>query len=152
MNENNVIYVVMETDYSYYDIKGYFSNEKEAEQYCLAHPNDYLHIKKINCFDGKEPQNNKIRTFYEQEIIFDNQTKNICVLGNYVMRNEPDRYQFYSDKELRKDSIIDDHLASHGWIMFKINQKENNRKLAEKVAQDRLAQYLLDYAEKHGLY
>lgn len=36
--------------------------------------------------------------------------------------------------------------------MFKINQKENNRKLAEKVAQDRLAQYLLDYAEKHGLY
>lgn len=68
------------------------------------------------------------------------------------MRNEPDRHQFYSDKALRKDSIIDDHLASHGWIMFKINQKENNRKLAEKIAQDRLAQYLLDYAEKHGLY
>lgn len=59
MNNNKTIYAVMETDYSYWDIKGYFTNEKEAEKYCLAHPEMTLHIERLKCFDGKEPQNNK---------------------------------------------------------------------------------------------
>lgn len=31
MDNNKTIYAVMETDYSYCDIKGYFTNEREAE-------------------------------------------------------------------------------------------------------------------------
>lgn len=58
------------------------------------------------------------------------------------MREDPDRYFIYTDSKLEKDTIDDSHLETHGWIRFIVNQKENNRKLAEKIAQDRLAQYL----------
>ena len=140
MDNNKTIYAVMETDYSYCDIKGYFTNEKEAEKYCLAHPENSLHIERIPCFDGKEPQNDKIQTLYEHEVVFD--TKDYEKRKNFIMRDEPYRYLIYVDSALRKDTINDSHLEAHGWITFTVNQKENNRKSAEKIAQDRLAQYL----------
>lgn len=140
MDNNKTIYAVMETDYSYWDIKGYFTNEKEAEKYVLAHPETRLHIERLKCFDGKEPQNNKIQTLYEHFITFD--TRDYEKRKKFTMRNEPDRYFIYTDSELRKDTINDSHLETHSWITFTVNQKENNRKLAEKIAQDKLAQYL----------
>ena len=146
MDNNKTIYAVMETDYSYWDIKGYFTNEKEAEKYCLAHPEMGLHIERLKCFDGKEPQNNKIQTLYEHFIAFD--TKDYEKRKNFIMRDEPNRYFIYTDSELRKDKIYDSHLEAHSWIIFSVNLKENNRKLAEKIAQDRLAQYL---AEKNNI-
>ena len=81
MDNNKTIYAVMETDYSYWDIKGYFTNEKEAEKYVLAHPETRLHIERLKCFDGKEPQNNKIQTLYEHFITFDT--------GDYEKRKKP---------------------------------------------------------------
>lgn len=140
MDNNKTIYVVMTTDYSYWDIKGYFTNEREAERYCLAHPEDSLHIERIPCFNGKEPQNDKIQTMYEQIITFF--TEDIERKNNFAMREEPHRYLIYTSSELRKDTLNDTHLQAHGWISFTVNQKECNRKLAEKIAQDRLAQYL----------
>lgn len=143
MDNNKTIYAVMTVDYSYWDIKGYFTNEREAEKYCLAHPEDSLHIERISCFDGKEPQNNKIQTLYKHEIVFD-----INPLGDFKLREEPYRYNIYTDSELKKDKIEDYNLEKNGWIRFTVNQRECNRKLAEKIAQDRLAQYL---AEKNNI-
>lgn len=140
MDNNKIIYVVMMADYSYWDIKGYFTDEREAEKYCLAHPEDSLHIERIPCFDGKEPQNNKIQTLYEQTITFF--TKDLERKNNFTMTEDPYRYLIYTDSELRMDTMNDTHLQAHGWISFTVNQKECNRKLAEKIAQDRLAQYL----------
>lgn len=146
MDNNKIIYVVMTADYSYWDIKGYFSDEREAEKYCLAHPEDSLHIERILCFDGKEPQNDKIQTLYEHEVVFDinplYRQRKLYRLGNFKLREEPYRFNIYTDSELKKDKIEDYNLEKHGWIRFTVNQKECNRKLAEKIAQDRLALYL----------
>lgn len=148
MNNNKTIYAVMETDYSYWDIKGYFTNEKEAEKYCLAHSEESLYIERIPCFDGKEPQNNKIQTLYEHEIVFDinplYRQRKLYRLGDFKLREEPYRFNIYTGSELKEDRIEDYSLEKVGWIKFTINQRECNRKLAEKIAQDRLAQYLAE--------
>lgn len=152
MDNNKTIYAVMTVDYSYWDIKGYFTNEKEAEKYCLAHSEESLYIERIPCFDGKEPQNNKIQTLYEHEIVFDinplYRQRKLYRLGDFKLREEPYRFNIYTDSELREDRIEDYSLKYVGWIKFTINQRECNRKLAEKIAQDRLAQYL---AEKNNI-
>ena len=61
------------------------------------------------------------------------------------MRNEPTRYQFYSDKKLRSNSIRDSRIYKiQPWIVFKINLQEHNRKKAEKIAQDYLYQLIYE--------
>lgn len=141
---NKTIYIVMYAYYSDWEIKGYFSNKEEAEQYCIAHSKEDLFIEKVNCFDGSEPQNKSIKCYYRHEVVFDKKYG-----SSFIMRDEPERYSFYDSKEgLEKDEIKDFNLKRFNWISFIINLKKNDRKLAEKIAQDKLAQYL---AEKEGI-
>lgn len=55
------------------------------------------------------------------------------------MRDEPDRYNMYIADDLRSNSIRN---GTCGWIAFKVNIAKDDRKLAEKIAQDMLYQFL----------
>lgn len=55
------------------------------------------------------------------------------------MRNEPNRYDRYVADYLRSNSIRNGKL---NWIAFKVNITKNDRRLAEKIAQDMLYQFL----------
>ena len=55
------------------------------------------------------------------------------------MRNEPDRYDFYSEEYLRNDHIK--FNFNNGWLSFHINTvKADDRKRCEKIAQDYFAE------------
>jgi hypothetical protein len=55
------------------------------------------------------------------------------------MRNEPNRYNFYSAEQLRDNHI--EFNFNYGWIYFHINTtKADDRKRCEKIAQDYLAE------------
>ena len=58
--------------------------------------------------------------------------------NKYTMRKEPDRYRYYIDNELHCNSITKSDRR-YNWIKFEINISHNDRKLAEKIAQDYLA-------------
>lgn len=133
-----MIYAVFGGCYSDWYCVGYFTNREEADKYCAKYgPGDYYveEIKNLsNKFDVSD-----VTLKYEHEIVFDycNQKWN--------MRNEPTRYQFYSDKKLRSNSIRDSRIYKiQPWIVFKINLQENNRKKAEKIAQDYLYQLIYE--------
>lgn len=59
--------------------------------------------------------------------------------NKYTMRKEPDRYRYYIDNELHCNSITKSNRR-YNWIKFEINISHNDRKLAEKIAQDYLAE------------
>lgn len=138
MNDTSRVYAVFGGYYSDWYCVGYFTNREEADKYCAKYgPEDYYveEIKNLsNKFDVSD-----VTLKYEHEIVFDycNQKWN--------MRNEPNRYKFYSDKKLRSNSIRDSRNYSvKPWIVFTINLQENNRKRAEKIAQDYLYELIYE--------
>lgn len=133
---SKMIYAVMYACYSDWQIYGYFNDKLEAQKYCIAHPNMDLHVERLVCMDGKEDLHN-IELKYEHEVVFDRKN------NMWDMREEPERYKFYQSEYLRSNSLrIWDPF--NGWIAVKVNINKDDRKLAEKIAQEILYQYLAE--------
>ena len=126
------IYAIMYAYYSDWHIYGYFTNREDADKYCVAHPKGEYHVEVIPCFDGKEDLSN-ITLKYEHEVVFDKNN------NSWNMRDEPERYQPYVADYLRSNSIENGYRS---WISIKVNITKDDRKLAEKIAQDMLYQFL----------
>lgn len=127
------IYVVMYAYYSDWNIYGYFSNRVDADKYCVAHPERECHVEVVPCFDEQEDFSNIVLK-YEHEIVFDKTAK------GWIMRNEPDRYTMYMSDYLKSNSISCN--IRNGWVSLRVNISKDDRRLAEKIAQDLLYQFL----------
>ena len=56
------------------------------------------------------------------------------------MREEPERYNCYIDNDLRCNSVRQGTLLKNNWVCFIVNIDHDDRRLAEKIAQDYLAE------------
>ena len=135
-----MVYGVFGGCYSDWYTVGYFNNRLDADKYCAAYGNgDYYVIELKDLKDEKDLS--KITLKYDHEIFFESN-------GNeWVMRDEPDRYKCYVADELKPNNIRN----GVSWVAFHINIEKDNRKLAEKIAQDYLYQ-LLAYSNSRKVY
>lgn len=148
----NKIYGVFYGEYSDWGIKGFFNTRDKAEKYCCLHTDCY--IRTMSDLSDKEDLSD-IKVFYEHEIGFELEKGNpkphiingktspwvdyTSFTKTIQMRNEPDRYNFYSAEQLKNNHI--EFMFSYGWIYFYINTtKADDRKRCEKIAQDYLAE------------
>ena len=130
------IYGIFNGEYSDWDVLGYYTNREEAEKRCAinnkkcGYYDEY--VIELECLDGKVEMP-KDKLHYLHEVVFDK-----CD-GTWVMRNEPTRYK-YSTEEITQKEIKE----GGSWVVIfvKSRQGETGRKKAEKIAQDRLYQYL----------
>ena len=138
----NKVYGIFSGCYSDWSVSGYFTNLDEAEKYC-AFMNEKLddydeyYVRVLESMDG-DVDVTKIILAYEHEVVFDLKE------DKYIMRDEPTRYDYYTGVK-RKNSIR--YGNRYGWISFKINLDNNDRKLAEKIAQDTLNIYKVSLNE-----
>lgn len=133
-----MIYGVFGGYYSDWYIVGYFDNRLDADKYCAAYGNGEYYVEEIkNLQDEKDLS--QITLKYEHEVVFDFKD------NQWIMRNEPTRYKCYISEELRPNNIYNNYIHT-SWIGFHINIEKDNRKLAEKIAQDYLYQ-LLSYGD-----
>lgn len=124
-----MIYGVFGGCYSDWYIVGYFNNREEADKYCCVCGNSDYYVEPIKCLDGKEDLS-MVSLKYRHRILFDLKNK------EWIMRKEPNRYKCYVANDLECNSIE----SNFGWIAFTVNIDHDDRKLAEKIAQDYLAE------------
>lgn len=126
-----MVYGVFCGCYSDWYTVGYFDNRLDADKYCAAYGDgDYYVIELKDLKDEKDLS--KITLKYDHEIVFDLKD------NEWIMRDEPDRYNCYIAEELKPNNIRNGGF----WVAFHINIEKDNRKLAEKIAQDYLYQLL----------
>lgn len=143
------IYGVFDGEYSDWGIRGFFNTRDEAEKYCCLHTDCYIEV--MSDLSNKEDLSD-IKVFYEHEIGFELERGGVkphlpagwndytSFIKTIRMRNEPNRYNFYSAEQLR-DNHIEFNFNNCGWIYFHINTtKADDRKRCEKIAQDYLAE------------
>ena len=130
--EKIMVYGVFGGCYSDWYIVGYFDNRDDAEKYCCISNADYYVEPLKNLTNEKDLS--KVELKYTHEVLFDYDKNN-----KYTMRKEPDRYRYYIDNELHCN-IITKSDRRYNWIKFEINISHNDRELAEKIAQDYLAE------------
>lgn len=126
-----MIYGVFGGCYSDRYIIGYFSNKEEADKYCCVYGNGDYFVKSIKSLDGIEDLS-KVSLKYRHEIVFDLKDK------EWIMREEPNRYECYIDDDLQCNCIRPN--LPNSCVCFAINIDHDDRKLAEKIAQDYLAE------------
>ena len=126
-----MIYGVFGGCYSDWYIVGYFNNREEAEKYCCVCGNGNYYVEQMKSLDGKEDLS-MVTLKYRHEVVFD------LVNKEYVMREEPNRYKCYIAEDLQCNSIK--CSLPTGWVSFIVNIDHDDRKLAEKIAQDYLAE------------
>ena len=137
-----MVYGVFGGCYSDWYIVGYFNNRLDADKYCTAYGDGEYYVEEMkNLQDEKDLS--KVSLKYEHEVVFD--FKNT---GDWVMRDEPTRYECYISDELKPNNI---EYLGYQWVSFYVNIEEDNRKLAEKIAQDYLYE-LLSYGESKEVY
>lgn len=135
-----MVYGVFCGCYSDWYTVGYFDNRLDADKYCAAYGDgDYYVIELKDLKDEKDLS--KITLKYDHEIVFDLKD------NEWIMRDEPDRYNCYIAEELKPNNIRNGGF----WVAFHINIEKDNRKLAEKIAQDYLYQ-LLAYGDSRKVY
>ena len=137
-----MIYGVFGGCYSDWYIVGYFNNRLDADKYCTAYGDGEYYVEEMKDLQD-EKDLSKVSLKYEHEVVFD--FKNT---GDWVMRDEPTRYECYISDELKPNSI---KYLGYQWVSFYVNIEEDNRKLAEKIAQDYLYE-LLSYGESKKVY
>lgn len=125
-----MVYGVFGGCYSDWYVVGYFDNREDADKYCCATNADYYVEPLKDLRNEKDLSNIKLK--YMHEILFDNQN------NKWIMREEPDRYTCYINDELQCNAIYKPYNIS--WVKFVINIDHDDRKLAEKIAQDYLAE------------
>lgn len=138
-----MVYGIFSGCYSDWDIVGYFNNRVNADKYCVAYYDTDCYVREIKDLENKEDLS-KISLKYTHEIVFDFNKET----GDWVLRNEPDRYECYIAENI-KPNIIE--YIGYQWVSFFVNIAEDNRKLAEKIAQDYLAE-LLSYGDSKKVY
>lgn len=131
----NKIYIVMEGQYSDWRIIGYFMSKDNAERFCVLQDSKYdrPYVRVVDCLDGVIDLSD-VEVLYEHEVVFDRRG------GTMVMRNEPNRYRVYGGDNRANNIKVSP--CSYEWICVKVNQREFNRKKAEKIAQDIMYEYL----------
>lgn len=135
-----MVYGVFGGCYSDWYTVGYFDNRLDADKYCAAYGNnDYYVIELTDLKDEKDLS--KITLKYDHEIVFDSKG------DEWIMRDEPDRYKCYIAEELKPNNI----RKGSFWVAFHVNIEKDDRKLAEKIAQDYLYQ-LLAYGNSRKVY
>lgn len=134
------VYGVFSGYFSNWNIHGYFNTLEEAEKYCalrnknLEYYYDNYYVVKIPKIEA-DVSNIKLK--YYHEIIFDFDTG---------MRNEPNRYSYYIGEKNKPLTIQYNVFANKkGWILFKLTCE--TRQKAEKIAQDKYAEFLTYYNE-----
>lgn len=138
-----MVYGVFGGCYSDWYTVGYFNNRLDADKYCAAYGNgDYYVIELKDLQDEKDLS--KITLKYEHEVVFDFRN------NEWIMRDEPTRYKCYIAEELNPNNIWGNEYSNF-WIGFRVNIEKDNRKLAEKIAQDYLYQ-LLAYGDSRKVY
>lgn len=78
----------------------------------------------------------KVSLKYCHEVVFDCKDNE----NKWIIREEPERYKCYVDNNLRCNNIRQGTLCRNNWVSFCINIDHDNRKLAEKIAQDYLTE------------
>lgn len=137
-----MIYGVFGGEYSGWYHVGYFDNRLDADKYCALYNNEktyeeYYVIELENLKDERDLS--KVSLKYAYEILFDFKD------NNWIMRDEPDRYKCYIADDLKPNSI-DTNSGYCRWVRFTVNINKEDRKFAEKIAQDYLYE-LLAYGE-----
>ena len=132
-----MIYAVFGGYYSDWYVVGYFDSREEAEKYCVKYgEKEEYYVKEVQNLSNKFDLS-KVNLFYMHEVLFDFKE------NKWVMRNEPNRYTYYGNKQLLCNYIVDSRGYNvQPWIKFTINLSENNRKKAEKIAQDYLCELI----------
>ena len=130
-----MVYGVFGGCYSDWYVVGYFNNRQDAEKYCCLRGNGGYYVKPLKDLTD-ERDLSQISLEYCHEIVFDHNDNN----DTWTMRKEPNRYTCYIDDDLRCDHIRQGTLHRNNWVSFNINIDHNNRELAEKIAQDYLAE------------
>lgn len=138
-----MVYGVFGGCYSDWYIVGYFNNRIDADKYCCVSGDGDYYVRELKDLSDKNDLS-KVSLKYKHEIVFDFKSDT----GTWVMRDEPDRYECYVLEELQPNNI---KYMGYSWVGFYVNIAEDNRKLAEKIAQDYLYQ-LLSYGDSNNLY
>lgn len=136
-----MVYGVFGGCYSDWYVVGYFNNCEDAEKYCCLYGKGDYYVNPLKDLTN-EKDLSKVSLKYKHEVVFDcDDNKNI-----WIMREEPDRYNYYIDNDLRCNFIRQGILTRNNWVSFIVNIDHNDRKLAEKIAQDYLVE-LLSYGD-----
>lgn len=129
-----MIYGVFGGCYSDWYIVGYFNDKELADKYCCAYVDGDYYVQPMKDLTNKEDLSS-VTIGYRHRVLFDfekNETR------KWVIRNDPDNYSCHlSDK--KSPNFIE--LGS-SWIRFNIDLENNDRKRAEKIAQDYLYELL----------
>lgn len=121
-----MVYGVFGGYYSDWYVVGYFNNREDADKYCCVCGNGNYYVKPLKDLTNERDLSN-IKLKYMHEIFFVNQN------NKWIMREEPDRYTCYINDKLQCNSI---NRLFNTLIKFIINIDHDDRKLAEKIAQD----------------
>lgn len=130
-----MVYGVFGGCYSDWYVVGYFNNCQDADKYCCLCGNGDYYVKPLKDLTD-EKDLSKVSLKYCHEVLFDCKDDE----NRWVMREEPERYNCYIDNDLRCNSIRQGTLCRNNWVCFSINIDHDDRKLAEKIAQDYLAE------------
>lgn len=135
------VYAVFSGEYSDWRVHGFFEDKVEAQKYCAIKNKDgWNNEYYVIALDKIQADVSAVKLYYHHEVVFD--FKN----GTFVMREEPDRYSFYSGKKKENELIYNTNNAQNwGWVAIKVSTKE--RKKAEKIAQDIVTQLHSVYIE-----
>ena len=130
-----MVYGVFGGCYSNWYIVGCFNNREDADKYCCVYGNGDYYVKPLKDLTN-EKDLSQVELKYVHEILFDYKD------NKWIMREEPDRYKCYIDSKLQCNSIRrgDPNRTWANWIAFTVNIDHGDRKLAEKIAQDYLAE------------
>lgn len=129
-----MIYGVFGGCYSNWYIVGYFNDQELAEKYCCAFGNGDYYVQPMKDLTNKEDLSS-VTIGYRHRVLFDFEKNESW---KWVIRNDPDNYSCHLlDK--RQPNFIE---LGNSWIRFNIDLENNDRKRAEKIAQDYLYELL----------
>jgi hypothetical protein len=133
MNEKKSVFAIFSGEYSDWEVHGFFTNLEDAEKYCVVKNENIsygeFYVEEISNIIADVSDVKVIRV---HEVVFD------ITRNGMVMRNEPDRYKIKSAKSTLPQISVD---RGGIWIAVRGIVAET-RESAEKIAQDKLAEFL----------
>jgi len=139
--ENKKIYAIMNSYYSDWNIHGYMEDKDKAEKYCAFKNQTADEFNQLYVIDLNEinADVSKVVLKYYHSVCFDFPNG---------MRDEDDRYKYYVGEDIPSDTRYNLFKDNTGWINFSFNCE--TRKKAEKIAQDKYAQFMSYYSENQN--
>lgn len=133
-----MIYGVFGGCYSDWYIVGYFNDRELADKYCCACGDGDYYVEPMKDLTNQEDLSS-VSIGYRHTVLFDFDRYG-C--KKWIMRNDPENYSCHLSNKKQPNFIE----LGNGWIRFNINIDKNDRKRAEKIAQDYLYE-LLSYGD-----